>query len=112
MNEEKINDQYFLTITILLMLATFFIRGSLIAFSDKIKINQQIKKLFSFVPAAIFPAIIIPGTFFHQGDVSLLFYKERFFVLLMTAIFCFFVRHTFLVIVFGLFLLYLLKLFF
>lgn len=101
-----INDNYFILITVLLSLGTLFIRGCFIAYSAKIKIPPQIKELFTFIPAAIFPALIIPSAFFHQGVVNSVFGKERFLILIISSIFCFFVRSTFLVILFGMTLLY------
>lgn len=101
------NNNYFLLNVALLTVGTIFIRGFFIALSSKMSISTKVKDLFTFIPAAIFPALIVPATFFHKGSVELLFNHERFVILIASAIFCFFVRNTFAVISFGLALLYL-----
>lgn len=102
-----IQENYFLICVVALTLGTVFIRGSFIAFSSKMNISGKVKELFSFIPAAIFPALIVPVTFFHQGNVEWIGGKERFLVLLASGIACYFIRNTLFVISFGLILLYL-----
>ncbi|HXH74560.1 MAG TPA: AzlD domain-containing protein [Bacteriovoracaceae bacterium] len=102
-----INNDYFLINVMALTIGTIFIRGFFIALSGKMTISTKVKELFTFIPAAIFPALIVPATFFHQGSVSWLFQHERFLILIASGIFCYFVRNTFAVISFGLALLYL-----
>lgn len=104
--ESMINDNYFLLNVVLLTLGTLFIRGSFIALSGKMNLSSTIKELFTFIPAAIFPALIMPASFFHSGSVELFAGKERFFVLMLSAIVCYFYRNTLFVIVFGLTLLF------
>lgn len=101
-----INDNYFFFNVIALTIGTIMIRGSFIALSGKMKISNKVKDLFSYIPAAILPALIVPATFFHQGTVEWLSGKERFLILLATGIACFFIRSTLFVISFGLILLY------
>lgn len=106
-----INNSYFLLIVVLMTLGTIIIRGFFIALSSKMKVSTKIKELFTFIPAAIFPALIMPATFFHQGSVEWMQGKERFIILLASSVACFFVKNTFFVISFGLTLLYLVKLY-
>ena len=106
-----IKESYFLSIVALLSFGTIIIRGFFIALSGKMIISPKLKELFTFIPAAIFPALIIPTTFLHQGSVDLIYGKERFLILVASAIVCFFVRNTLFVISFGLVLLYLTHLF-
>lgn len=101
-----INENYFLLNVALLTLGTFVIRGFFIALSGKMNISPAIKELFTFIPAAIFPALIMPASFFYRGSVELLAGKERFFVLMLSAVVCYFYRNTLFVIVFGLTLLF------
>ncbi len=101
-----IDKNYFLTNVLLLAIGTIFIRGFFIALSSKLNITPKVRELFTFIPAAIFPALIMPATFFHQGAVEWLGNKERFVVLLVSALACFFIRNTLFVICFGLCLLY------
>ena len=102
-----INEQYFIFNVIALTLGTIIIRGSFIALSGKFEVSQKIKDLFSYIPAAILPALIIPASFYHQGHVNWLFNKERFFVMLIAIVVSYFVRNTLFIISFGLILLYL-----
>lgn len=102
-----INGNYFLLNVVALTFGTIFIRGFFIALSGKMKISPKVKELFTYIPAAIFPALIIPATFFHQGAVEWLGGKERFVILLLSSVACYFYRNTLFVICFGLSLLYL-----
>lgn len=104
-----IDENYFILNVILLMIGTIAIRGLFIALASKMKITPDIKELFTFIPAAIFPALIVPTTFFHQGQSALLFGKERFLILLAASILCFFYRNTLVVISFGLVALFLIS---
>ena len=102
-----IAPDYFLLVVGLLTFGTILIRGLFIAVSHKINISAQLKELFSFIPAAIFPALVVPATFFHQGQVPWLAGKERFVVLLAASLLAYLVRNTLAVISFGLATLYL-----
>lgn len=101
-----IEQNYFLIIVLLLTLGTITIRGCFIALSRRMVITPQLKQLFTYIPAAIFPALIVPATFFHQGHVALVQGKERFVVLVLATIAAYFVRNTLFVVLFGLSLLY------
>ncbi len=101
-----IGSGYFLINVIALTIGTIFIRGFFIALSGKMKISTKVKELFTFIPAAIFPALIMPATFFHKGSVELFLGKERFLILLASAVVCYFIRNTLFIISFGLFLLF------
>ncbi len=102
-----IDGVYFLTVVAALAVGTLAIRGSFIAFSSRMAVSDRIKRLFSYIPAAIFPALIVPTTFFHQGAVEFLAGKERFLILMVAAIAGHFVRNTLFVIALGLGLLFL-----
>lgn len=102
-----IEENYFIIIVSALTVGTILIRGSFISLSGKISISSDLKELFSYIPAAIFPALIVPATFFHAGHVEWLYGKERFMVLLAAALAGYFYRNTLFVITFGLVLLYL-----
>jgi branched-subunit amino acid transport protein len=102
-----IANNYFLLNVILLAIGTIIIRGSFIALSSKMKISPKVRELFTYIPSAILPGLIIPATFFHQGAIAWLFGKERFVVLIISSIACYFYRNTLFVISFGLALLFL-----
>lgn len=104
----KIDPVYFWVNTVFLTIGTITIRGSLIALSARVKISNQVKELFSFIPAAILPAFIAPAVFFHPGHVTWLFEKERLFVLVLATVVCFLWKSTLLTVAFGLITLYLL----
>lgn len=101
-----INSTYFLLNVFLLAVGTLSIRGCFIALSNRMNITPKLRELFTFIPASIFPALIMPGSFFHQGSVLWLGGKERFVILLLAGVACYFVRNTLFVISFGLTLLY------
>jgi branched-subunit amino acid transport protein len=105
-----VNGNYFLLNVVALTIGTIAIRGSFIALSGKMKIPAKVKDLFTYIPAAILPALIVPVSFFHQGQVAWLEGKERFVILLIASIACYFIRNTLFVISLGLILLYLVRL--
>ncbi len=102
-----IEPNYFLINVALLTVGTILIRGFFIALSGKMNISPKVKELFTFIPAAILPALVVPATFFYQGQVAWIGGKERFLILLASSIACYFVRNTLFVISFGLIMLYL-----
>ena len=101
-----IPEKYFLACVILLSLGTFAIRSFFIVLSGKLAISDDVKKLFSYIPAAILPAMIIPQNFFHPGIVDVAWGKERLLILLLSGLLFLKVRSTLLMICFGLGLLY------
>ncbi|MBN8541127.1 MAG: AzlD domain-containing protein [Deltaproteobacteria bacterium] len=104
-----IEPAYFWTVVALLALGTLAIRGSIIAISSagKFVISDRMRELFSFIPAAIIPAIVAPMVFFHSGKVEWLGHRERLWVLLLAIFVCYFTRHMVATVGFGLFALYL-----
>ena len=96
------NDTYFWTIIGLMSIGTYSIRGSFIFLSTYLKITPRMKEIFSFIPAAILPALVTPAVFFHDGQVEWLFNKERFLILVLATGFWFLTRSMFQTIVFGL----------
>lgn len=101
-----INNNYFLFNVVALTIGTIAIRGCFIALSSKMNISAKVKDLFTYIPAAILPALVIPATFFYQGQVEWLAGKERFIILLLVSTACYFYRNTLFVIALGLSLLY------
>lgn len=89
----------------MLAIGTLTIRGSIIAISSKVKISDRLKEIFSYIPAAILPAFVAPVVF-HQGKVAWLGGKERFAILLLSALVCYFSKSTLVTICFGLGALY------
>jgi branched-subunit amino acid transport protein len=93
----------------LLAIGTISIRFSIISISARIKISERTKEIFSYIPAAILPALVAPMIFFHKGDVAWIQGKERVLALFLTIIVCALTRSTLLTIAFGLGSLYLLR---
>ena len=53
-------------------LITFFTRFSMIALLKKEMFNNRVREILSYVPSAIFPAIIFPAIFLdNSGDFQL-----------------------------------------
>ena len=103
-----INAEYYWTVILALGLGTLCIRGSIIFLSHRIQIGTRVREIFSFIPAAILPSMIAPMVFFHKGQVEWLMGKERFFVLVLATLVCYFARNMLLTISFGLGTLYIL----
>jgi branched-subunit amino acid transport protein len=104
-----IEQSYFWTVVAFLAVGTLAIRGSIIAVSSlgKFEISDRMRELFTFIPAAIIPAIVAPMVFFHSGKVEWLGNRERLWVLIMATVVCYFTRHIVITVVFGLLALYL-----
>lgn len=98
---------YYWVNVFLLAIGTLAIRGSIIALSAKVKISNRLKELFTFIPAAILPAFVVPAVFFHQGTVEWVMGKERVVVLVLATILCAITRSTLATIAFGLVALFL-----
>jgi branched-subunit amino acid transport protein len=107
-----IGPNYFATIVFFLALGTFSIRCSIILLSSKVKISEHVKEIFSFIPAAVLPALIMPMAFFDRGEISWMLGKEKFIILIIAAIISYFSRSMLLTVLLGLVLLYGARVFF
>ena len=103
-----IEANYFWINIFLLAVSAFGIRFSVIAVSKKLPITDRHKEIFTFIPAAILPAMTSQMVFFHQGQVGGLFGKERLVILLLAGVVCYFTRNLLATVGFGLVALYLL----
>lgn len=111
MGSEQMDSSYFWTSIVGLGVGTYAIRSILLFMSSKIKISEGVKDAFTFIPAAIIPAILGPMVFFHNGDLEIFLGKERLLVLVFATVVCYFTKSMLATIVFGLSTLYFLKLF-
>lgn len=102
-----ISSSYFFLNVLLLGFGTFAIRYSIISISGRIQINGRAREIFTYIPAAILPALIAPMVFFHAGTAGWLAGKERALVLILTTAVCALSRSTLITILFGLLALYL-----
>lgn len=97
----KIDASAFWVNVAVLAVGTVSIRGSIISISSRLKISERMKELFSFIPAAILPALLTPMIFFHSGSVTWLGGKERLAVALVTAGVTAYTRSTLWTMLFG-----------
>ncbi|MDA9653635.1 AzlD domain-containing protein [Candidatus Pelagibacter sp.] len=83
-------------------LITFFSRFSMIYFLKKDLMNERTKKILSFVPSAIFPAIIFPPIFLN--DIGYLDFDNnpRIFAAMFAIIVGYFTKNVIATIFFGL----------
>lgn len=104
------NSYYLWSSIIPLSIGTFLIRSSFIFLSDKLKLNDEIKLLFSYIPASVLPALLGPMVYFHKGEIDFFNYHERLIAFLFGCIICFYTKNIFLTIIAGLLGLYFLRL--
>lgn len=95
------NSNFFIIVAIL-SVATFLIRASFVFFSDRLVLNKEVKDLFSFIPAAILPALFMPMTFFFEGVNESLFGKERLIALCLALVVSFYSKNILCTILVGL----------
>jgi branched-subunit amino acid transport protein len=81
-----VDKSNFWSIIITLGIGTLCIRASFFFLYSYIKISPRIKKAFSFIPAAVLPALVIPSVVFHQGQVELFAGHERVIALLIATV--------------------------
>ena len=101
-----IDKNYYWSIIAGLAVGTFLVRFAFVAVSNKIKITERQKEIFTFIPAAILPAIVAPMVFFHQGHVAWLYNKERFVILIIATLVSAYTKSMIATIVVGIALLY------
>jgi branched-subunit amino acid transport protein len=102
-------DNFWPTI-LFLGLGTFLIRCSFIYLSSKLHINDRMKEILSFIPAAIFPALVTPMVFFHQGQSQIFMHKERLVAILLATFISYKSKNILITIVSGLAILFVLTL--
>jgi len=76
----------FWLVVLFLSIGTYSIRCSFMLLSEKLRISEKTKKIFTYIPAAVLPAIITPMVLFHQGSVEAINGKERFLVLILATL--------------------------
>ncbi|MES2965417.1 MAG: AzlD domain-containing protein [Bdellovibrionota bacterium] len=103
-----IETSTFWVCVVAIALGTLVIRFSVIALSGRIVITDRHRELFTYIPASIFPALVVPLVFFHEGVVTWLAGKERLVIIVLAVIVSLFIRSMMLTLVFGLLALYVL----
>lgn len=103
-------SEWYLWQTIIpLGLGTLLIRCSFLFFGNRIKISPLIRELFTYIPAAVLPALTLPMVYFHEGIVSSLYGQERLVAFIVGVIVCIISRNILVTITFGLLALYFLR---
>ncbi len=102
-------NSYFWGTIIPLGIGTLLIRMSFIFFGKHLKLSEKSQKLFSYIPAAVFPAMFAPMTFFYQGSSEALLGKERVLAMLFAIGVSFKTKSLLISILAGLILVYFLK---
>lgn len=97
-----VDKSHFWTIVISLGAGTICIRASFFFLYSYMKISPRIKKAFTFIPAAVLPALVVPSVVFHQGSVELLAGHERILALLVATIISYKTHSVLLTVVVGL----------
>lgn len=101
-----ISEDHFWAIVFVLAVGTIAIRGSVIAVSSRLKVSERMREAFSFIPAAVLPAMAVPMVFYHQGRQDWLLGKERLIILGLATIVAIYSRRMTLTLAFGLVALY------
>ncbi|WP_369793750.1 AzlD domain-containing protein [Bacteriovorax sp. DB6_IX] len=74
--------------------------------SSRLNISKRMREVLSFIPCAIFPALITPMVFFHQGQSHFFLQKERLFALFVASFISYKTKNILITIVCGLLLLF------
>ena len=101
------SDWYLWKAVLPLGIGTLLIRCSFIFLGDKIKLSPFMRELFTYIPAAVLPALALPMVFFHEGIVSIINGKERLYAFLIAIIVSFASKNILITIVIGLGILFL-----
>lgn len=104
------NELYFLKTIIPLGIGTLFIRCSFIFLGNKVRISNFTREIFTYIPAAVLPALAVPMVYYHEGFVEVLQNKERLVAFVFGLFICLLSRNILITIVSGLVSLYLLRL--
>lgn len=97
---------YFWSLVFCMSLGTIGIRSSFFFLYSRLEIPESLQKIFTYIPAAVLPALILPGVVYHQGSVDSILGKERLLALCVAVVICFVSKNVLLTIVCGMMSLY------
>lgn len=100
------SEWYFWQVVVPIGIGTFLIRCSFIFLGNRVQIPPVVRELFTYIPAAVLPALAIPMVFFHQGVVASIQGRERLMAFIIATIICLFSRNVLVTIISGLCILY------
>jgi predicted branched-subunit amino acid permease/branched-subunit amino acid transport protein len=83
-------------------LITFFTRYSMIAFIDPSILSKNTKKVLTYVPSAVFPAIIFPAVFLNSKGLLVSIENPQIWAFMIALIIGFFFKNILLTIISGL----------
>ena len=83
-------------------LITFFTRYSMIAFINPDILSKNTKKVLTYVPSAVFPAIIFPAVFLNSKGYLVSIDNPQIWAFLIALIIGYFFKNIFLTIISGL----------
>ena len=83
-------------------LITFFTRYSMIAFINPDILSKNTKKILTYVPSAVFPAIIFPAVFLNSKGLLVSFENPQIWAFMIAVVIAYFFKNIFLTIISGL----------
>jgi branched-subunit amino acid transport protein len=95
------NNAYFWGTVIPLSLGTLFIRLSFI-FISRLRISKKLEKLFTYIPAAVLPALFTPMVIFYKTNPDFLFDYQRTLAFIIAVVFCLYFKSILFTILVGL----------
>ena len=95
------NSAYFWSTVLPLSFGTLCIRLSFI-FISRLRISKTLERLFSYIPAAVLPALFTPMVIFHKTNPDFLFDYKRTLAFVIGACFCLYSKNILLTILVGL----------
>ena len=84
-------------------LITFFTRYSMIAFIDPSILSKNTKKVLTYVPSAVFPAIIFPAVFLNSKGYLVSIENPQIWAFMIAVVIGYFFKNILLTIFLGLF---------
>tara|TARA_Y100001970_G_scaffold1289_1_gene1494 strand:- start:236 stop:547 length:312 start_codon:yes stop_codon:yes gene_type:complete len=91
-----------LTAIIFAGIVTYLSRMTMITFINSDMLNEKLKKVLSYVPSAVFPAIIFPGIFLDDFGYLVAFNDPKIFGAIIALIVGFFSKNVIATILSGL----------
>ena len=91
-----------LTLIFIAGFITFLTRFSLIAFIDPKKLTFTTRKVLTYVPSAVFPAIIFPAVFLNKNGIFINIYSPQVLAFMVAIMIGYYSKNVILTILGGL----------
>ena len=82
---------------------TYFMRMTMVALVDRDLLGERVKEVLSYVPSAVFPAIIFPGIFINDYGTFIEMNDPKIFGAIVAILVGYFSRNVIATIISGLF---------